>query len=244
MSVSHTLFISDLHLCSTHPHVTELFLHFAHNIAPKAASLYILGDLFEYWIGDDDLADPFNASIAQILRKISDGGVKLYFMHGNRDFLLGEKFATACGGMLLNDPLLIDLYGTKTLLSHGDALCTADAEYMAFRKQVRDPAFQQQFLAKPLSERRATVEKMRLQSEQSKKIKSMDIMDVTESAVHALLRQYNYPRLIHGHTHRPALHQHLVDGKNCERFVLKDWNETGGYLSCDENGCSAIKLNK
>jgi UDP-2,3-diacylglucosamine hydrolase len=242
--VSHTLFISDLHLCTSHPHVTKLFEQFARDIAPKADSLYILGDLFEYWIGDDDLADPFNACIAQTLRKISDGGVKLYFMHGNRDFLLGEKFANICGGKLLHDPLLIDLYGTKTLLTHGDALCTADTEYVAFRKQVREPAFQKQFLAKPLSERRATVEKMRQQSEQSKKIKSMDIMDVTESAVHDLLRQYHYPRLIHGHTHRPALHQHLVDGNNCERFVLKDWNETGGYLRCDANGCSPIKLDK
>jgi UDP-2,3-diacylglucosamine hydrolase len=189
--VSHTLFISDLHLCTSHPHVTRLFQQFAHDIAPKADSLYILGDLFEYWIGDDDLADPFNASTATTLRKISDGGVKLYFMHGNRDFLLGEKFAAACGGKLLPDPLLIDLYGTKTLLTHGDALCTADTEYMAFRKQVREPEFQKQFLAKPLSERRATVEKMRQQSEQSKKIKSMDIMDVTQSAVHDLLREYN-----------------------------------------------------
>lgn len=235
----HTLFISDLHLCSTHPHVTGLFNHFARDIAPQAESLYILGDLFEYWIGDDDLAELFNASIAQALRKISDGGVKLYFMHGNRDFLLGEKFAATCGGKLLHDPLLIDLYGTKTLLSHGDTLCTADAEYMAFRKQVRDPAFQQQFLTKPLSERRATVEKMRQQSEQSKKIKTMDIMDVTQTAVNDLLREYNYPRLIHGHTHRPALHQHHVDGKTCERYVLKDWNETGGYLRCDMKDCSA-----
>jgi UDP-2,3-diacylglucosamine hydrolase len=242
MPLSHTLFISDLHLCSTHPRVTELFEHFARDIAPKADSLYILGDLFEYWIGDDDLADPFNHSIAQTLRKISDGGVKLFFMHGNRDFLLGEKFAATCGGTLLNDPLLIDLYGTKTLLTHGDALCTADAEYMAFRQQVRDPAFQKQFLAKPLTERRATVEKMRVQSEQSKKIKSMDIMDVTESAVSDLQRQYHYPRLIHGHTHRPALHKHQVDGKTCARYVLKDWNQTGGYLQCDAKGCSAIKM--
>ena len=234
--MSHTLFISDLHLCTSHPRVTELFTQFARNIAPQADSLYILGDLFEYWIGDDDLADPFNTSIAQMLRKISDGGVKLYFMHGNRDFLLGEKFVAVCGGELLADPLLIDLYGTKTLLTHGDALCTADAEYMAFRKQVRDPAFQKQFLAKPLSERRATVEKMRQQSEQQKKIKSMDIMDVTESAVNDLLREYKYPRLIHGHTHRPATHQHHVDGKICERFVLKDWNEAGGYLECDTDG--------
>ncbi|MGB8338704.1 MAG: UDP-2,3-diacylglucosamine diphosphatase, partial [Burkholderiales bacterium] len=236
--MSHTLFISDLHLCSTQPRVTELFLQFARDIAPKADSLYILGDLFEYWIGDDDLADPFNHNIAQTLRKISDGGVKLYFMHGNRDFLLGEKFAAACGAKLLSDPLLIDLHGTPTLLTHGDALCTDDTEYQAFRKQVRDPEFQKQFLAKPLSERKATVEKMRAQSEQSKKIKSMGIMDVTESAVHDLLRQYKYPRLIHGHTHRPALHRHHVDGKTCERFVLKDWNETGGYLRCDASGCS------
>lgn len=242
--MSHSLFISDLHLCSSHPRVTELFTHFARDIAPKTDSLYILGDLFEYWIGDDDLADPFNTSIALTLRKISDGGVKLYFMHGNRDFLLGEKFANACGGKLLHDPLLIDLYGTPTLLTHGDALCTADAEYIAFRNQVRDPAFQQQFLAQPLSERRATVEKMRAQSEQSKKIKAMDIMDVTESAVHDLLRKTKYPRLIHGHTHRPALHHHHLDGKICERFVLKDWNETGGYLQCDEYGCSPIKLDK
>ncbi|MGB9151298.1 MAG: UDP-2,3-diacylglucosamine diphosphatase [Burkholderiales bacterium] len=238
----HTLFISDLHLCPSYPHVTDLFLYFARDIAPKADSLYILGDLFEYWIGDDDLADPFNESIAQTLRKISAGGVKLYLMHGNRDFLLGEKFALACGAKLLPDPLLVDLHGTPTLLTHGDALCTADTEYQAFRKQVRDPAFQKQFLAKPLGERRATVEKMRLQSEQQKKIKPMDIMDVTESAVHDLLRRYDYPRLIHGHTHRPALHYHEVDGRNCARYVLKDWNETSGYLRCDELGCRAVEI--
>jgi UDP-2,3-diacylglucosamine hydrolase len=240
--VPHTLFLSDSHLCPSHPRVTELFLQFARDTAPHAESLYILGDLFEYWIGDDDLADPFNASIAHTLRKISDDGVKLYFMHGNRDFLLGEKFAAACGGTLLDDPLLIDLHGTQTLLTHGDALCTADTEYQAFRKQVRDSEFQKQFLAKPLSERRATVENLRAQSEQQKKIKPMGIMDVTESAVHDLLRQYHYPRLIHGHTHRPALHQHQVDGKTCERYVLKDWNETGGYLRCDTNGCKAQLL--
>ncbi len=241
LTTVHTLFISDLHLCPSHPRVTELFFRFTQNIATKAEALYILGDLFEYWIGDDNLIDPFNAGIADALNKVSNNGVKIFLMHGNRDFLLGEKFASACGATLLADPLLIDLYGTPTLLTHGDALCTDDIEYQTFRKQVRDIKYQQAFLAKPLAERIALVEKMRTESTQKKQIKSMEIMDATEVAVFDLLRQHHYPQLIHGHTHRPAKHEHVVDGKKCVRWVLKDWGESGGYLRCDLLGSKAIE---
>ena len=233
----HTLFISDLHLSSERPRINQLFLAFCDQLAPQAEALYILGDLFEYWVGDDDLGDPFHAGIATALLEVSQRGVPVYLMHGNRDFLMGDLLAQACGASLLPDPILIDLYGKKTLLSHGDAFCTEDQEYMAFRRQVRDPAWQKSFLAKPLAERKSIAEQLRQDSEQHKQDKPETIMDVTPAAVDDVLRAKGYPRLIHGHTHRPARHELLVDGILCERWVLPDWYNQGGYLSCDSNGC-------
>jgi UDP-2,3-diacylglucosamine hydrolase len=238
----HTLFISDLHLSATHPRSSELFLQFAKNITPQAEALYILGDLFEYWAGDDDLDDPFHRTIAATLRKLSEQGTRIYLMHGNRDFLMAEKLAGACHAVLLADPTLLDLYGTPTLLSHGDALCTGDVDYQRFRIYARDPANQTRFLAQPLDARRAQMRGMRAQSEASKQQKTEAIMDVAPAAVDALLRKHGYPRLIHGHTHRPARHLHTVDGHSCERWVLNDWYETGGYLRCDAAGCSALGI--
>ena len=237
-----TLFISDLHLCSERPAISRIFSDFLRTQAAQAQALYILGDLFEYWAGDDDLADPFNSMVATALRDLSDRGVALYLMHGNRDILIGKIFADACGATLLPDPSLIDLCGKPALLMHGDTLCTEDEDYQAFRAQVHDAGWQQQFLAQPLAARKAFIEQLRGKSEQEKHGKSQEIMDVAEDAVKAVLRQHRHPRLIHGHTHRPARHLHSVDGKTCERWVLSDWYDHGEYLRCDDSGCAVVKL--
>ncbi|NWG86330.1 MAG: UDP-2,3-diacylglucosamine diphosphatase [Hydrogenophilaceae bacterium] len=238
----HSLFISDLHLSPGLPGAVALFRRFLSEIAPQAEALYILGDFFEAWIGDDDLALPFHADIAAALRQLSERGVRLYLMHGNRDFLLGERFCQASGASLLSDPQLIDLYGSPTLLAHGDQFCTDDLAYQAFRQQVRNPAWQAGFLAKPLAERREMARQLRAQSELEKAAKEMAIMDVNLDALAATLRKYGYPRLIHGHTHRPAHHLHEIDGHACERWVLPDWYEGGGYLRCSRQGCEAVSL--
>lgn len=238
----HTLFVSDLHLCSTRPQITRLFEHFLGEIAPQAEGLYILGDLFEYWAGDDDLADPFNAGIVRLLRATAERGTRIYVMHGNRDFLLGDLFMQDAGARLLPDPTVIDLHGAPALLMHGDTLCTDDHDYQRFRTMVRDPQWQATFLAKPLAQRKAQIEELRRRSETEKSLKAADIMDVNQHAVAAALRAHHYPRLIHGHTHRPARHEHHIDGMLCERWVLPDWYETGGYLRCDASGCSAFPV--
>lgn len=234
--MSHTLFISDLHLSSAHPHSAELFLRFARHTAPQAEALYILGDLFEYWAGDDDLDDAFHRLICDTLRSLHAHGTRIYIMHGNRDFLMSAQLAATCHATLLPDPTLLDLYGTATLLTHGDALCTDDAAYQQFRRMVRSEDWRTQFLALPLPQRKAQIEQLRAQSEQSKRVKAMDIMDASCDAVIDLLRRHHYPRLIHGHTHRPAKHLHQVDGHNCERWVLGDWDSKASALRCDSSG--------
>jgi len=236
------LFISDLHLSPDRPRINLLFFDFLRDTAREATALYILGDLFEYWAGDDELDYPFNGQVAQALKELSASGVAVYLMHGNRDFLIGEEFVRACGARLLPDPMLIDLYGTPTLLMHGDTLCTDDVAYQAFRRQVRDSDWQKGFLAQPLGVRKAAIEKLRVQNEKEKRGKTMEIMDVSPATVVAILSRYKVPRLIHGHTHRPARHLHDVGGKMCERFVLCDWYERGAYLRCAADGCVAVDL--
>ncbi len=236
--MAHALFISDLHLGASNPQLTRLFAHFVQRIAPKAEALYILGDLFEYWAGDDDLDDPFYRQISRLLRDLATQGTRLFIMHGNRDFLMSEKLADACRASLLNDPALLDLYGVPTLLSHGDTLCTDDIGYQNYRSQVHEAAWQQQFLAQPLAQRKSMIQQMRSHSENEKRGKSKVIMDANDAAVANLLREYGYPRLIHGHTHRRMLHRPTVDSHECERWVLGDWCETGNALRCDADGCS------
>ena len=231
----HSLFISDLHLSSEHPHSSQLFMHFAELCAPQAESLYILGDLFEYWAGDDDLDTEFHQHITNTLRALAVQGTRVFIMHGNRDFLMDEKLAAACHATLLPEPTLLDLYGTPTLITHGDALCTDDAAYQQFRAMVRSEDWRTQFLALPLAQRKAQIEQLRKQSEHSKRVKAMDIMDVNTAAVHELLRQHHYPRLIHGHTHRLAKHLHHVDGHSCERWVLGDWENRANALRVEGN---------
>ena len=235
-------FISDLHLCASRPGINRIFFGFLRGPARNAESLYILGDLFEYWAGDDDLDDPFNASVVSALAECSRAGPAVYVMHGNRDFLLGTTFAEACEANLIGDPHPIDLFKIPTLLMHGDTLCTDDRDYQEFRAKVRAPAWRKDFLALPLERRKEQIEELRRRSESEKKLKTPELMDVNGGAVETVLREHDYPRLIHGHTHRPARHEHRVDGRTCERWVLADWYRTGSYLRCDERGCAPVQL--
>ena len=234
----HSLFISDLHLSTAHPRSTELFLRFAAEVAPGAETLFILGDLFESWAGDDDLGDPFHQRITGALRGLAEQGTRIFVMHGNRDFLMDKEMASACHARLLDDPALLDLYGTPTLLTHGDALCIDDVEYQRLRDLVRSRNWQTQFLAQPLAQRKAQIEQLRRQSESQKRSKEMALMDVNCDAVNELLRQHHFPRLIHGHTHRPARHLHHLEGHTCERWVLGDWDNQANALRCDSSGIS------
>lgn len=216
-------FISDLHLSADRPELTALFKRYLAGSARAADRLYILGDLFEYWAGDDDLDDPLNRRVAEALATFAGSGCKVHFMAGNRDFLLGNEFATRAHLQILQEPTLIQLGGQRTLLCHGDSLCTDDLAYQAFRTQVRDPAWQAQFLTQPLAVRKQIIAGVRMKSETAKSEKDAAIMDVNHAAVTTLLREYGFPLLIHGHTHRPAVHNTEVDGHNCERWVLTDW---------------------
>ena len=230
-------FISDLHLSAQTPGITRLFVEFLENRARAAEHIYILGDLFEAWPGDDcidDPADSFNHSIVMALRTLTDSGVNVSIMHGNRDFLLGTAFANCSGTRLIVDPHLLSLPSGQFILSHGDLLCTDDEDYQTFRTQVRQPAWREAFLAKPLDERKNIVAALRLHSEASKRAKQSlanDPMDLNHLATDDFLRKQGYATFIHGHTHRPAKHDHLIDGIHVERWVLSDWNETyGEYL--------------
>lgn len=238
----HSIFISDLHLSPERPGIVEVFFAFVGRTAAQAGALYILGDLFEYWVGDDDLDEPLNAAVAKALGELAARGVAVFLMHGNRDFLVGREFAERTGMKLIGDPTVLDLYGARTLLMHGDTLCTDDVDYQKFRTVARSPEFQADFLAQPIGARKQRVGQLRAINEQAKQAKAAEIMDVAPATVEAVLRQHAYPRLIHGHTHRPARHVHRVDGRECERWVLNDWYERGGYLRCDAGGCTAVTI--
>ena len=231
------LFISDLHLTADEPANLAAFLGFLQGRAREAGSLFILGDLFDYWAGDDDLATPFNARIAAAIRDVADTGTAVFFMSGNRDLLAGAAFADAIGARLLEDPTRVRFGAAADapllLLTHGDALCTDDHAYQAFRRQVRDPAWQAGFLAQPLAARRVFIASLRQHSETAKAEKSIEIMDVNADAVTALLRKHGYPTLIHGHTHRPACHRIEVDHHTCTRHVLSDWRGQACWLRYD-----------
>ncbi len=232
-----TLFISDLHLCTDRPEITRLFLHFLKSDASEAEALYILGDLFEYWVGDEATEFAGMIPIIRGLRELSDSGVPLFAMHGNRDVLLRAGFEAATGARLLRDPTVVDLYGQATLISHGDYLCTDDVEYQEFRHMVRDPAWQDRFLARDLDEREAVIRTYREVSRSNTAAKSPEIMDVNPDAVRTAMRQHGVTRMIHGHTHRPAIHTFDLDGAVAQRIVLGDWYEQGSVLECTRQGC-------
>jgi UDP-2,3-diacylglucosamine hydrolase len=237
-----TLFISDLHLTEERPEANERFIALLEDQGRAADALYILGDFFEYWIGDDDLGEPFNAVIAGLLKDLTRRGVPVYLMHGNRDFLIGKAFCAATGASLLQDPTVAEIGGVKTLLVHGDTLCTDDVEYQAWRRKARDPAFQAAFLAKSLAERRQAVGKMRQKSRQVVQEKTAEIMDVNDDAVRQAMRSHGVLRLIHGHTHRPGRHEVALDGRRGERWVLPDWYGRGGYLQVDRDGERLVRF--
>lgn len=233
------LFISDLHLSEERPEANEQFIEFLEGKARSAEALYILGDLFEYWIGDDDLEEPFNAVMAGMLRRLSQHGVAVHVMHGNRDFLMGERFCAAAGASLLADPSVLEIEGMKTLLVHGDTLCTDDLEYQAWRRIARSDQWQREFLSKPRTERRSMIQGLREKSKAVTQAKPADIMDVGENAVAEALQRHGVRRLVHGHTHRPGRHEIPLPGGPGERWVLPDWYGPGGYL---EIGSGAPRL--
>ena len=243
-----TLFISDLHLDASRPEVTELFGRFLREEARGADALYILGDLFEAWVGDDDSSE-VGAYVAAHLREVADAGVPVYFIRGNRDFLVGDEYAHRAGFRILPDPAVVVLYGKPTLLMHGDLLCTDDVPYQQFRAQTRNPAWQAQFLAQPLAARLAFAAQARAASmARQKEMKGDDraqfetITDVTPATVEATFARYGIDTLIHGHTHRPAIHDLDVGGRACQRIVLGDWYEQGSVLRADENSADLKKI--
>ena len=230
------LFISDLHLHESRPEITQLFFSFIAGPARRARQLTILGDLFEYWAGDDDADTPLHAQVCAALKSLSDRGITLRFLAGNRDFLIRQGFSEATGATLLPDLIVESIAGTATLLLHGDTLCTDDTEYQKYRVQIRDAKFIETFLRRPLAERKTYIESLRQRSETEKGHKPMSIMDVNETSVRNAFSAPNVTRMIHGHTHRLATHRYEIDGKACERWVLGDWGVKGNYLECGEAG--------
>jgi len=228
--MSATLFISDLHLSPTRPHLVAAFHELLHGPVRGASALYVLGDLFDVWLGDDQLREPLASAVAGALAEVAGSGVPLFVQRGNRDFLIGERFARACRATLLPDRVVHDVQGTPTLLMHGDLLCTDDVEYQRFRAYWQDPARRRRVLSRPYFVRRMGARVMRFGSRRATAAKTEVIMDVNADAVIAELRQHGVSRLIHGHTHRPARHEVAVDGRACERWVLADWYRVGSYL--------------
>jgi UDP-2,3-diacylglucosamine hydrolase len=241
------LFISDLHLSPAIPQTVAGFERFIAGKAGSAGAVYILGDLFEFWIGDDMLATPFAQGVAATLRSLSARGIPLYLMQGNRDFQLGKRFADAAGGILLPDPAVIEAFGRSIVLAHGDALCTADAAYQRFRRISHSRAGRCFFLSWPLRWRLALAERMRNKSHTTWTSERMAIADVTPDAVAELFRSSGTVTMIHGHTHMPATHRVPVDGVPTERWVIPDWDldhgkARGGYLKLDADGIESLPL--
>lgn len=231
------LFISDLHLSWDKPEISKRFLDFLETRANQAQALYILGDLFDAWVGDDDFSPPA-PKIRAALKKLSDSGTKIYFQQGNRDFLLGKRFCEETGVSLLADPFILDLFGVPTLLMHGDLLCTDDLPYQEFRIKSHSPEWQRNVLAKPLFIRLLVARWYRIRSHFHKRQKAQEIMDVNQGTVENTMAKFNCLRLIHGHTHRPNIHHFEISGKPAQRYVLAAWTKNKGEaLVWDENGC-------
>jgi len=230
-----TLFISDLHLEPGQPEIGEQFLSFLAGEARQAEALYILGDLFEVWLGDDD-PNPYYGEMKLALRELSDTGVPVYFMHGNRDFMIGADFATEAGLTILEDPTVVDLYGEKVLLCHGDSLCTDDIHYQQARAMTRNPEWQAMMLSKSIEERIALAIQARKESMERGESLSDEIMDVNQDAVAAALGEHGVKVMLHGHTHRPAVHSLDLGDHTATRIVLGDWYEQGSVVRWDDDG--------
>ena len=231
-----TLLLSDLHLASERPAAAAAFHAFIRGPARNAAGVYILGDLFDSWVGDDQRREPFAREIVASLRALTDAGVPVYIARGNRDFLLGADFAHATGAILLDEQTIVDMHGTRTLLSHGDEFCTDDLAYQRYRAWSRDPAHQRRLLRLPYRVRRWVAAWMRRKSRSETARKPEAILDVNPAAIEGAFRGSDVVRLIHGHTHRPARHSLVVDGRSRERIVLADWDDRGHFLEIDEAG--------
>ena len=227
-----TLFISDLHLEETRPDITGAFLRFLDEKTPGTERLYILGDFFEAWIGDDERT-PLQEQVASALKAVCDRGTEIFLMHGNRDFLIGEDYCQRAGATLLDDPTVIDLYGTPTLLMHGDSLCTADEEYQKFRANMRNPQMQKMMLARPLEDRQKMARQLRDMSMTKNQGKAEAIMDVTPEEVVREMEAHGVQRMIHGHTHRPAIHDLTANGQPAKRIVLGDWDQNIWWLTAE-----------
>lgn len=233
-----TLFISDLHLGAAYPQITKCLLHFLEHDAPKASALYVLGDLFEFWIGDDDLT-PVHQTVINAFKALSQKGVPIYFIHGNRDFMIGKAFAKTTGITLLPEHIVIDLYGVPTLIMHGDTLCTQDESYQKYRKKVHNPVLQFFYSCLPLSFRRKIGDKIRQSSELKKsKDQSSTILDVDQDEVIKVMSDVGVSQLIHGHTHRKDIHAVSLSNGQGRRIVLGDWFTQGSVLKCDQGGCT------
>lgn len=241
MTAMKLLFISDLHLHASRPDIADQFVDFLEAEALHADELYILGDLFESWIGDDDPSEHY-AWVKQSLRKLSKEGVAVYFMHGNRDFMVGEEFAAEAGVKILDDPHVAEFHGEKVLLSHGDAYCIDDHEYQAVRKMTRDPEWQAMMRKKPIEERLAFAAKAREDSASRGEQLDDSIMDVNQTAIENALREAGVTTMLHGHTHRPAVHEFELDGRAAKRIVLGDWFDQGSVVRWDEKGPALIEL--
>lgn len=236
------LFLSDQHLSPSRPGALAAFHAFCAGPARNAAAVYMLGDLFDFWVGDDQIREPFVADVVRSMRGVTDAGIPLFVAHGNRDFLLGERFARATGAHLMRECEVVDLHGMRTLLCHGDALCTDDVEYQAYRARMRDPATQRRLLRLPYFLRRMIARWMQRRSADAKSGKAEAIMDVAPGAVTEAFRTHDAQRMIHGHTHRPARHLHAVDGRQRERIVLADWYDRGSYLEVGAHGVTVRQL--
>ncbi|HTQ00769.1 MAG TPA: UDP-2,3-diacylglucosamine diphosphatase [Casimicrobiaceae bacterium] len=237
-----TLFLSDLHLSPERPEALRAFHAFAAGPAREAAAVYLLGDVFDWWVGDDQMREPFVARIVESLRGIADAGVPLYIAHGNRDFLMGPRLAAAAGATLVPEYVVLDLHGIRTVLCHGDSLCTDDVDYQAYRARMRNPAMQARLLRLPYFLRRIIARWLQRKSRDMKALKPESIMDVAPDTVAATFRRHDAQRMIHGHTHRPARHEVDVDGARRERYVLADWHDRGRYLAVDEGGANEREI--
>lgn len=229
------LFVSDLHLDASRPAATDSFLELLSGPARQASSVFILGDLFEAWVGDDD-DEPWLDPVLAALADLTDSGVSCAFMHGNRDFLIGDEFASATGVELLDDYATVQIDGRPILLTHGDLLCTDDTRYMTLRGQLRNQEWKAEFLSKPLAERRRIAFELRAMSKSEMAAKPSDIMDVNDETVTSVMREHGVTTLIHGHTHRPAFHRWSVDGEDAVRIVLGDWYTACSWLVWDGDG--------
>ncbi len=238
-----TLFISDIHISEQHPEICDQLIDFLENHTQQSKALYILGDLFEYWLGDDD-TNPEYKRIKLALKKISNKNIPTYFMHGNRDFLIGESFARETGITILSDPSIIELYNEKILISHGDIFCTDDIDYQSSRKLTRDPNWQKIILGKSLEERKAFAYEARKKSSIHTQKTNEALMDVNQSEINKAFKKYGLNKIIHGHTHKPAIHNSIINGEPYKRIVLGDWYEQGSVLKWSQSGPELVTLSR